>query len=1688
MEGSEGEAAVKPLERKLLPVPELLRRIEEAAAAAAAREAEAKRAPIRARHRMLCAQRGLPPPPEGDSDQEDRALQALDAERIDLLSLLEPATLSLLKQEFLSQRHRALGLDEFVRVMRRYLPQHILASMGLCTDQSLASNLVSFFENVDVNGDGAMEFQEFTNFITEAGMAASNSGAGGEGSGQGGGGDGSLAVMDEYRKSSLVDTHPWSHPIDRLFYFEPLDHLVVLQNSLSRFEVFRAKKMNHLATVTGHKGDVLAAEYIDKFGWVCTGGNDRTIRMWDACGTGTGDGTGSTPYRPVRSLQINLDAAPTALRWSKTQNMLFQATDQKAIKAWRIEKSSTGGGAGGGATAKDLASSSLANTTGSFVGSQTASNKLSSYTSECVSTFSGQSDLTLDLLVLDNMSSLASASMDTTIAMFDVGTFQRTSLLKGHKHGVFQMAYSSEYHVLVSAAYEHSAIVWNPYVRTRICALKGHYAPLVGVQTLGSSLSGGSSSPQILTADTQGIIKIWDIRNFGCVQTLYVEDERDQGSRVEEIAAFVSVPQHKRLISAAPKRLHVHDSITSSAFLAPHLADLAPTSRVVYNTATGCFISASGASIKVWNGANGCLERVYRNCVPEGAEISALALDDAQKKFILGDTLGSIRILNGLTGQLIKSVSVPACREITALEYVPGVKNLLATAWDGSVTLWDENPPEGIPMIKRLKNGVSAAPGAQASGSDGTATGAVLQRSAGGSEIITTAYSPSLTLFATGASSGLIQLYDYLSHVLVGELPGHASEVTALVFLDPYPLLASADNEGNICIWVVRPLVINIGKCVLRLVNTIKGKPAAPAASVEEKSKEGSGSKRIVKSAAAEEVVPVTALAFWSSIDARSYLASYHGDRDAAPLPPSTGEDAPTALLYAGDVTGVIRCWDLQGAIARWGLLPFYTHDRLRPTGSSAGRGSGDDNANGAVDAEDDPYALTESEKRRAAKQIQALGLAAGGESGGSTLLRRASMNNIPSPEEPAAAIADPLGFVPPAAGRPALPAVVSALVTKNLAHYSVRAAAVTKMLETGASYGEASVEYEAALATVPGATASHWAARKAQQQREAAAAARAQAAAREAAAIKEAKEKAEMFAASGGFGSGAAASASSAPVALKRTASMAAILAVVASEEKDNAAAEEIAAAAAKGRASLVRKASIDESVNAAAAAAVASEAARIASPRGIVGGGGASNVAAGAAGSSPFSRTLSTKQSSLASATRPTVSHNFARGSAKLLASPRNAAEGSKTEAGQSHSGHNGARSIPPMPGTVAEDDFSLVGSPGGVSSLLNFPSIPPLQLSALLASANGAGLGSSSAAAAAHAALFSSAGLMAKTVLRHARANDYVEYRRVHRSLMNELERHARARSTMLKPGDIKLVHWWVAHADAIRDMRLIREEPFVHKDPASTAPTTPSSARAFPLHPRSEALQSCSFDKKVCLWDRRGQSLGHLQQGRTEDTTYQLAAAAVAAGSMGSDTARASAALASSASGSAAARSPAGVLSLKPDWTFHSDVRGRYERAQNTARRVLQRLEHNGGGGGRDSRTPGSSVRPRQGAAASAARSDLDDLDGLDSDESDSAADSDPFFLTQQDGPPLGEPALSSRSTNAAAASVTAALSSAASRGRRTATSSLGKGAPSLQGLEGMPPHLSRLVSTRRRQRPWPTQQPQQQQPLPTPQLG
>ena len=85
---------------------------------------------------------------------------------LDLMMGLNSENLATLKQQFAKYRN-SLTVAEFVAVMKEHLPP----PADDAAEIALITNLAELFAQVDVNGDGSMEWAELTSFIVEMQMA-----------------------------------------------------------------------------------------------------------------------------------------------------------------------------------------------------------------------------------------------------------------------------------------------------------------------------------------------------------------------------------------------------------------------------------------------------------------------------------------------------------------------------------------------------------------------------------------------------------------------------------------------------------------------------------------------------------------------------------------------------------------------------------------------------------------------------------------------------------------------------------------------------------------------------------------------------------------------------------------------------------------------------------------------------------------------------------------------------------------------------------------------------------------------------------------------------------------------------------------------------------------------------------------------------------------------------------------------------------------------------------------------------------------------------------------------------------------------------------------------------------------------------------------------------------------------------
>ncbi len=94
---------------------------------------------------------------------EEEKKRVEDEDEDDILSHLNYKKLEKISEDFRKSPSKGLEILDYIKVMLKHLPD-IKDKVGL------VKNLIELFKQIDVNGDGTLEWDEFSNHIIELGM------------------------------------------------------------------------------------------------------------------------------------------------------------------------------------------------------------------------------------------------------------------------------------------------------------------------------------------------------------------------------------------------------------------------------------------------------------------------------------------------------------------------------------------------------------------------------------------------------------------------------------------------------------------------------------------------------------------------------------------------------------------------------------------------------------------------------------------------------------------------------------------------------------------------------------------------------------------------------------------------------------------------------------------------------------------------------------------------------------------------------------------------------------------------------------------------------------------------------------------------------------------------------------------------------------------------------------------------------------------------------------------------------------------------------------------------------------------------------------------------------------------------------------------------------------------------------
>lgn len=641
-----------------------------------------------------------------------------------MMMRMNPDALTAIRKEFFV-REDEIVLEEFIFIIQTHLNKS--SDFEGEEQREFGMKMYELFQDIDVNGDGNLEWQEFTSFVVEKANILNKRLK-------------STSIPHYYDNSDALDSSALNrhrHDISKFAKIPNLCQFAMVEDHKNAIYVFNSRAMKQIATIQTESAPV-ALEYVSDRDLLVASSADMTVSTYSMS-----DPNHNRRYRQKSSWST--PGVQMALAYMPANQLLYSGGTNGNLYSWDIQDRSL------------------------------------------VSTFVGHTDIVMALTVLKKLNNIASGSLDKTVNVWDSYTNARVLELQGHKKGVLDMAYSPEYRLLFSCGFEHDACVWSPFVNSLVYRFRGHHASLIGIQAV-------EDTPEVITADISGIFKLWDIRNYQCVQTFMANLTGSDTKDSSKLSCFFQTRlpptnSHQReddsRIFAASKMLFcfdqarvVHDATT----------DFAMVSWVGWNEKTSTFVSISDRTVIVWDALIGTKTVTSTGIVSN--DITACCFDDRKRKLIIGTAAGDIGVYNFTNGALMKSVQDHVRAAVVGLQYIDATRRFVGAYANGVMRVYDENSLEECniihtfdPIKVRISHGVHAAKDTEIIGISFCALDNTVAR--------------------VDACSGVATLWDVIACKCEIELRVCDSTecVVAVSFLNPYPLVATSDSRGNVCIW-----------------------------------------------------------------------------------------------------------------------------------------------------------------------------------------------------------------------------------------------------------------------------------------------------------------------------------------------------------------------------------------------------------------------------------------------------------------------------------------------------------------------------------------------------------------------------------------------------------------------------------------------------------------------------------------------------------------------------------------------------------------------------------------------------------------------------------------------------------------------------------------------------------------------
>lgn len=578
----------------------------------------------------------------------------------DICASLSSSTLKKLKKKFF-ENNGELGIVLFTEVLFNQLFETHPRIIEPMEAPYTVAMLQEMFHQIDYNGDGGADWDEFTSFCIQI---AGNSLVGNSNDNE---------TLDEYviefcedhlKRDRVLSPHRYvslmryvSAVRKYLVVVEGTDHVLVLDDKFNQRAQLYPSKVQILGEIkSDHNNDskmtIYDCIYLDGRDMFALSGSDHAIVICkEQLTVGGNKMLGYIQHNKIYHNLLHLK-----LCWSKTSNMLCSVASNRCIYGWNIDTST-------GATP--------------------------------IFQITRHSDTITDFIAVNNLEVFVTCSMDKRIVVWSAHTRRVKGILIGHKRGVRCIdAYET---ILLSAGFETEAKTWDLVSKEHIGILKGHRQSITSA-VLMCERSDTEKDYRAVTVDEGGEFRLWSIfvkeRNSGpkfvpTLQTFTMFNPEVPLNRFVFLAVpndpKISTSYYSDIVACSTKLLHFIPEKNTKEFL--------PATNCVFNEFASTLSALIGKSLLSYDMSTGDFVSHFTDL--HSTELTSLCLDGARgRRAFIGCTNGDI-ILLALNGGIVIDTIHPHTKEVTCIVSHDGPRMHIYTgSLDGRINMIEENNGE----------------------------------------------------------------------------------------------------------------------------------------------------------------------------------------------------------------------------------------------------------------------------------------------------------------------------------------------------------------------------------------------------------------------------------------------------------------------------------------------------------------------------------------------------------------------------------------------------------------------------------------------------------------------------------------------------------------------------------------------------------------------------------------------------------------------------------------------------------------------------------------------------------------------------------------------------------------------------------------------------------------------------------